>query len=206
MSIDKVLAALDAGLQSSDEHGYPERIDDSSLCARCVQSEPAADGDLCAPCRAFLLGDSNVDPRRDSHATFLDEMIEVMSRPVDLRGYVVHHLNGDSRDNRPENLRIMSAREHVERAHEERPAAFRVSTGIEVPEWCAVTCDRCGAIYACNPERTPEAQEIMYADGHGLAGRCDPLTRTAPQRRDWQAEAFAHVRQIFADARERLGL
>lgn len=59
---DRALAAIDAGLQTSAEHGYgtdhwPDR------CARCQLHPPAADGSLCAGCRTFLLGDTDTDPR-----------------------------------------------------------------------------------------------------------------------------------------------
>lgn len=60
--VDKALAALDAGLQSSTETGYgtdhrPDR------CARCQRNRPGpGDADLCFLCRDFLLGDSDRDP------------------------------------------------------------------------------------------------------------------------------------------------
>ena len=59
---DRILDVIDAGLQSSDEHGYgtdhtPDR------CARCQRHEPDL-GDLCTGCRSFLLGDSDDDPSR----------------------------------------------------------------------------------------------------------------------------------------------
>lgn len=60
-ALDRALAALDAGLQSSPERGsgtdtFPDR------CARCQTAEPGDGGDLCAGCRAFLLGDADTDP------------------------------------------------------------------------------------------------------------------------------------------------
>lgn len=52
---------IDAGTQSSGEAGYGTDVR-PDRCARC-QRGTIADGDLCAPCRAFLLEDSDVDPR-----------------------------------------------------------------------------------------------------------------------------------------------
>lgn len=312
MSINKVLAALDAGLQSSFETGTTtDHVPDR--CARCQVREHAEDADLCTSCRAYLLGDSDEDPsdtgpyvanllrscgdgcrgcahcrpgwfHRTAAARFqrLDRDGNPTGVPEDLRGYVTMHLNGDPRDNRPENLRVMPATENASvgwfrrhlsvtsalrfvieyygygmrgqyftddprpftvaeyvsdgwrgvqlvdadgdrmhwvavASHESRPAAFRVSSSIAVPEYYAVTCERCGAMYACDPQRTAEAHGIIANDGHGAGGSCDPLTRTraevteghdaeatdAPpgwlahprQRRDWQAEALAWARQ-----------
>lgn len=59
--IDDILAVIDAGLQSSNEHGYGDD-DFPDWCARCQRHAPADDGDLCAGCRAFLLEDTDVDP------------------------------------------------------------------------------------------------------------------------------------------------
>lgn len=70
-------------------------------------------------------------------------------------------------------------------------AAYRVDALYDVPaDRLAVTCVRCGAIYAVlqeiPPERSllerafgplPEAQRIMREEGHGVGGRCraDPI-------------------------------
>lgn len=69
--LDRALAALDVGLQSSDETGYDDEgypFDEISyrpdLCARCEVYPHAVDRDLCAGCRLFLLGDSELDPKR----------------------------------------------------------------------------------------------------------------------------------------------
>jgi hypothetical protein len=59
---DRILDIIDGGLQSSIEHGF--RVDNSpNACIRCLKTEPAEGGDLCRGCRAFLLGDSRVDPK-----------------------------------------------------------------------------------------------------------------------------------------------
>lgn len=53
--LDRVLSAIDSGLQSSEETGYThDRLD---RCARCQRIEAVEGGDICAGCRAHLLGD-----------------------------------------------------------------------------------------------------------------------------------------------------
>lgn len=62
---DRILELIDAGLQSSDEHGYPAGAvaePDTSLCLRCGQHERVQGIEMCEGCRAFLLGDSSDDP------------------------------------------------------------------------------------------------------------------------------------------------
>lgn len=54
-AIDRVLSAIDSGLQSSSETGYT--FDRAGLCARCQRARPVEGGDLCGRCRAYLLGD-----------------------------------------------------------------------------------------------------------------------------------------------------
>lgn len=58
--VERVLDAIDAGLQRSSEGGMPN---DSGKCARCQIHPPMDDGSLCAGCRTYLLGDTDVDPR-----------------------------------------------------------------------------------------------------------------------------------------------
>lgn len=75
---DRALAAIDAGLQTSPEHGYgtdvfPDR------CARCQLHPPVPDGSLCAGCRTYLLGDTDTDPRMVAVAIELTpEQIEAL--------------------------------------------------------------------------------------------------------------------------------
>lgn len=53
--LDRVLRAIDSGLQSSGETGHTF---DAGGCARCQRVMPVTDGgDLCPGCKAFLLGD-----------------------------------------------------------------------------------------------------------------------------------------------------
>lgn len=59
--IEKVLAMLDVGTQTSTETGYgTDRMPDR--CSRCQSHEPEPDGEMCGGCRAYLLEDSDVDP------------------------------------------------------------------------------------------------------------------------------------------------
>jgi hypothetical protein len=69
--VDRILDILDVGLQTSAEHGYGTD-DRNGLCARCQRNDPMPEGDLCAGCRAFLLGDSDDDPaqRRANRSAF----------------------------------------------------------------------------------------------------------------------------------------
>jgi hypothetical protein len=60
---DRILAVIDAGLQTpvpDPTFGEVSPAVDGG-CARCGV-EPAADSEFCGGCRAFLLGDSDVDP------------------------------------------------------------------------------------------------------------------------------------------------
>lgn len=54
-SLDRVLRAIDSGLQRTTEASYGTDTH-PEMCARCQRVEPG-DGDICAGCRAFLLGD-----------------------------------------------------------------------------------------------------------------------------------------------------
>lgn len=62
LTTDRILDVIDAGLQSSPEPGYGTDHT-PGMCARCQHTE-LTDGDLCSPCRAFLLGDTDKDQRR----------------------------------------------------------------------------------------------------------------------------------------------
>jgi len=55
---DRILSVIDGGLQSSSETGSGIDLH-PDLCARCQCHDSAEGGDLCAGCRAFLLGDSD---------------------------------------------------------------------------------------------------------------------------------------------------
>jgi len=39
-------------------------------------------------------------------------MEKILGRYLDIKNEIVHHLNGDTLDNRPENLKVMSRKEH----------------------------------------------------------------------------------------------
>lgn len=62
---DRILDLIDAGLQSSEEHGYEPGAQaeiESEWCARCRRHRRAEGIEMCEGCRAFLLGDSTEDP------------------------------------------------------------------------------------------------------------------------------------------------
>jgi hypothetical protein len=60
-SVDRVLEAIDGGLQRLPSEEWAASVGDPSSCARCQRNDPV-DGDLCPGCRAFLLEDSDEDP------------------------------------------------------------------------------------------------------------------------------------------------
>lgn len=60
---DDILDLIDAGLQSSIEEGYGDDTGDGCVrCRRIFTMGPDAAADICAECRAFLLGDADTDP------------------------------------------------------------------------------------------------------------------------------------------------
>jgi hypothetical protein len=67
-TVDKVLELLDDALQHSSEHGYGTDAS-SELCARCQKNTLAPEADLCSECRAFLLGDTDTDPKYQQFQT-----------------------------------------------------------------------------------------------------------------------------------------
>lgn len=58
---DRILDLIDNELQSSHEPACDASSPD--LCARCQCHESAEGGDLCAGCRAWMLEDSDEDPK-----------------------------------------------------------------------------------------------------------------------------------------------
>lgn len=63
-STDRILRAIDGGLQSSTETASTEPLDDPAACVRCTDRQPVEGSDFCGPCRAWMLGDSANDPAR----------------------------------------------------------------------------------------------------------------------------------------------
>lgn len=60
--LERVLEVLDGAGQTSTEEGYGTDWNPGH-CARCQRHAPAEGGELCPGCRAFLLDDTDVDPR-----------------------------------------------------------------------------------------------------------------------------------------------
>jgi len=69
-NLDRALEAIDEVLghegQSSPEHGYG--VDRPGSCWRCLARDAEGDAELCAPCAAYLKGDTDEEP--DAPARF----------------------------------------------------------------------------------------------------------------------------------------
>lgn len=77
---DRALEAIDAGLQRSSELGLP--LEPSGYCWRCTVRALAEGSDLCAPCRAYLLEEVDVDPRGALTAEELAALTEFVTALV----------------------------------------------------------------------------------------------------------------------------
>lgn len=92
--VDRILAAIDAGLQSSPEASFGEHTFNRSdagpvRCVRC--NDPLRDdasGEFCSACRSFLLGDSDVDPGRNPgrNPWIVGELWDAATTIVDVSG------------------------------------------------------------------------------------------------------------------------
>ena len=95
----------------------------------------------------------------------------------------VHHINGNKRDNRLENLEIVTPKEHAQRhGQQKHPLTKRcLICGIEftphpTKRERAKTCSRaCGYELAARPQRTPDTPRSKYrakASPSEVASRC----------------------------------
>ena len=79
---DEILGIIDGGLQSSSEPGFGDDYR-RDRCVRCQRNDPADDGDLCDGCRAFLLDDSDEDPKNET-AWHMPRLESLEIGPVDV--------------------------------------------------------------------------------------------------------------------------
>lgn len=63
---NRIVELIDNALQSSGEGGSLPVVGDHR-CVRCISADRLPDSDFCAPCRAWMLEDSDIDPRAVVH-------------------------------------------------------------------------------------------------------------------------------------------
>lgn len=84
---ERALATIDDGLQRAGDVAIYSAPAEGS-CWRCTRRKAAEGSDLCAPCRAFLLEDTDVDPASsltpeeiEAIVAFVNELFDVV-RPI----------------------------------------------------------------------------------------------------------------------------
>lgn len=74
--VDRIIELLDNAHETTREAAYGHASEDADpdACFRCQRHPHEDDGDLCSGCRAFLLGDSDEDPKttRATRVTLAD--------------------------------------------------------------------------------------------------------------------------------------
>ncbi len=80
-------------------------------------------------------------------------MTEKLGRPL-VEGEVVHHINNDARDNRPENLEVLTNSEHIRR---HSVHAFAGGLGLWYIEWR----DAVGKSHYSTPEQAADLSSVV---------------------------------------------
>lgn len=108
-------------------------------------------------------------------------MEQKLGRPLK-RGEHVHHRNGDTHDNRFENLELLSAKDHQHHHKQIHP---------ELKE-CAI----CGKSYAPKPTKRKRSQTCSWKCGHALSWR---TRKSGPDVADALAAAQVGAQRELAE-------
>lgn len=97
------------------------------------EQNPAWNGGITLDERGYVLIKSNNHPRRNNNGYVREHIVvaeQKINRPLK-KGETVHHINGDVKDNRPENLFVFENRGKHTKYHWEQRNKLEDSTGLD---------------------------------------------------------------------------